>query len=74
MDTGDLIDGPPQMRDVPGAAEIIGEQQGGMPQGGMIPEMPMGEMPPEMPMGGGMPPEMPMEDEFPPELPPEGLM
>jgi hypothetical protein len=82
MDTGDLIDGSPQMREMPDLSEIIGEQQGGMPQGGMPqggmpqgmpPEMPMG-MPPEMPMEGEMPPEMPMEGEMPPEIPPEGLM
>jgi hypothetical protein len=80
MDTGDLIDGSPQMREMPNLSEIIGEQQGGMP-----PEMPMGgmpqEMPPEMPMGGmpqemppEMPPEMPIENQLPPETPPEGLM
>jgi hypothetical protein len=54
MDTGDLIDGAPEMREMPDMADVIGMQGGGMPQGGM---------PPEMPMGG----EMPMEGEIPPE-------
>jgi hypothetical protein len=66
LDTGDLIDGPPERMEMP-------DMGGGMP-----PEMPMGGgMPPEMPMGG-TPAEMPMGDEMlpemPPEMPPEGLM
>jgi hypothetical protein len=54
MDTGDLIDGAPEMREMPDMADVIGMQGGGMPQGGMPPEMPMGG---EMPMEGEMPPE-----------------
>ena len=49
MDTGDLIDGAPEMRAMPDMADVIGMQGGGMP-----PEMPMGG---EMPMEGEMPPE-----------------
>jgi hypothetical protein len=52
MDTGDLIDGAPEMREMPDMADVVG-MQGGMPP----------EMPPQMPMGG----EMPMEGEMPPE-------
>jgi hypothetical protein len=59
LDTGDLIDGPPERMEMP---DMGGE---------MPPEMPMeGAMPPEMPMQ----PQMPMEGEMPPEMPPEGLM
>jgi hypothetical protein len=54
MDTGDLIDGAPEMREMPDMADVIDMQGGGMPQGGMPPEMPMGG---EMPMEGEMPPE-----------------
>ena len=53
MDTGDLIDGAPEMREMPDMADVVGMQGGGMPP----------EMPPQMPMGG----EMPMEGEMPPE-------
>ena len=49
MDTGDLIDGAPEMREMPDMADVVGMQGGGMP-----PEMPMGG---EMPMEGEMPPE-----------------
>jgi hypothetical protein len=54
MDTGDLIDGAPEMRAMPDMADVVGMQGGGMPQGGMPPGMPMGG---EMPMEGEMPPE-----------------
>jgi hypothetical protein len=53
MDTGDLIDGAPEMREMPDMADVVGMQGGGMAP----------EMPPQMPMGG----EMPMEGEMPPE-------
>jgi hypothetical protein len=49
MDTGDLIDGAPEMREMPDMADVVGMQGGGMP-----PQMPMGG---EMPMEGEMPPE-----------------
>ena len=49
MDTGDLIDGAPEMREMPDMADVVGMQGGGMP-----PDMPMGG---EMPMEGEMPPE-----------------
>jgi hypothetical protein len=49
MDTGDLIDGAPEMREMPDMADVVGMQGGGMPS-----EMPMGG---EMPMEGEMPPE-----------------
>jgi hypothetical protein len=53
MDTGDLIDGAPEMREMPDMADVVGMQGGGI-----LPEMPL-----QMPMGG----EMPMEGEMPPE-------
>jgi len=68
LDTGDLIGGSPEMREVP----QMEEQMQPPPEMGAQPEMPM-EMPTEMPMEmpPEMPPEMPMET---PEQAPEGMM
>ncbi len=64
MDTGDLIGGSPEMREVPQMEDIMAQAQQEQPE---QPEQPMMEQPEmEQPM---MEPEMEM-----PEQPPEGMM
>jgi hypothetical protein len=69
MDTGDLIDGAPEMREMPDMQDIMAQAQQEQPQQPMMeqPQQPMMEQPEmEQPM---MEPEMEM-----PEQPPEGMM